>query len=158
MNLQVKPAPVRKTIAVNASPSRAFEVFASRMIRWWRPEHHIGLSPMKELVLEPRVGGRWYEVDEDGGVCEWGKVVAFEPPSRLVLAWQLNQDWKYDANFFTELEVRFIADGAMTRVELEHRNLERFGDKAEEVHAALDSKDGWTGALAAFAAHIEQAT
>ena len=79
-------------------------------------------------------------------------------PSRLVLAWQLNQDWKYDANFFTELEVRFIGKGAMTRVELEHRNLERFGDKAEEVYAALDSQDGWAGALAAFAAHIEQAT
>src|SRR5271166_1038445 len=58
MNLQIKPAPVRKTIAVNASPSRAFEVFTSRMIRWWQPEHHIGLSPMKEIVLEPRVGGR----------------------------------------------------------------------------------------------------
>ena len=156
-NPQIAPAPVRKTIVFKAAPATAFEVFTSRMIRWWRPNHHIGPSPMKNVVLEPRVEGRWYEVGEDGGVCEWGRVLAYEPPSRILLAWQLNQDWRYDPNFVTELEVRFLSDPGGTRVELEHRNIERFGAKAEEVRAALDSPEGWTGLLAAYKAHVDQA-
>ncbi|HKN30247.1 MAG TPA: SRPBCC family protein [Roseiarcus sp.] len=145
-----------KTMTVNASPARAFDVFTGRMIRWWRPDHHIGSSPMKELVLEPRVDGRWYEVGEDGSACDWGKVLAYEPPTRIVLAWQLNQDWKYDASFVTELEVRFVAEGTATRVELEHRNLDRFGARADALRADLDSQEGWTGALVAFAAYLDR--
>lgn len=156
MNLQIRPAPVRKTVTVKASPARAFEVFTSRMISWWRPYHHIGPSPLKDVVLEPRVGGRWYEVDQDDSVCEWGKVLVYEPPSRLVLAWQLNEHWKYDPDFVTELEVRFVPEGAFTRVELEHRDLERFGQKADAVRAAPDSPGGWTGALTAYAARLDQ--
>ena len=154
MNLQITPAPVRKTITVKASPAHAFEVFTTGMIRWWRPDHHIGKSPMQDVVLEPRVGGRWYEVGEDGAVCEWGKVLAWEPPRRFVLAWQLNHDWQYDPDFVTELEVRFVADGDATRVDLEHRNLERYGDHVVAVRRSLDSPGGWTGALEAFAAVV----
>jgi uncharacterized protein YndB with AHSA1/START domain len=156
MDLHIIPAPVKKSILVNASPARAFDVFTSCMIRWWRPDHHIGAAPLKDVVLEPRVGGRWYEIDEDGSVCEWGKVLAYDPPNRILLAWQLNAEWKYDANFVTELDVRFIAVGTVTRVELEHRNIERFGGKAEAVRASLDSPGGWTGGLSALAAYIEQ--
>ncbi len=154
MNLQITPAPVRKTITVKAPPARAFEVFTARMIRWWRPDHHIGKSPMQDVVLEPRVGGRWYEVGEDGSVCEWGKVLAWDPPRRLILAWQLNHDWQYDPDFVTELEVRFAAEGDGTRVDLEHRNLERFGDHVAGVRRALDAPGGWMGALEAFAADV----
>ncbi len=111
---------------------------------------------MKELVLEPRIGGRWYEVGEDGRACDWGKVLAYEPPTSIVLAWQLNQDWKYDASFVTELEVRFVAEGTATRVELEHRNLDRFGARADALRADLDSQEGWTGALVAFAAYLDR--
>lgn len=150
MTLEIKPAPVRKTITVKAPAQRAFEVFTARMGRWWRPDHHIGETALKDVVLEPKVGGRWYEVGVDGRTCEWGKVLAWEPPQRIVLAWQLDQDWKYDPGLITELEVRFVAEGALTRVELEHRNIERFGAKAAAVRAALDSPDGWNGALAAF--------
>jgi uncharacterized protein YndB with AHSA1/START domain len=157
MNLHIVPAPVRKTVTVKASQARAFEVFTARMIRWWLPDHHLGTSPLKDVVLEPRPGGRWYEVDEDGSVCEWGKVLVYEPPHRIVLSWQLNAEWKYDADFLTELEVRFVADGQATRVELEHRDLDRFGAKAEAVRAALDSPGGWSGGLAAFAAYVDQA-
>jgi uncharacterized protein YndB with AHSA1/START domain len=151
LNLQITPAPVRKTIRVAASPTRAFEIFTAGMGRWWRPEHHIAPTPFTEIIVEPRPGGRWYERDKDGAECEWGKVLAWDPPDRVIFAWQLNQDWKYDADFVTELEIRFVAERTGTRVELEHRNLERFGDKAETVRASLDSIEGWNGALAKYA-------
>lgn len=157
MNLQITPAPVRKSVRVNASPERAFKVFTGDMTRWWRPEHHIGSSPLKAVVLEPRVGGRWHEVTEDGATCEWGKVLVWEPPHRVILAWQLNGEWKYDPSFITELEVRFIPDGSGTQVELEHRNIEKFGERAEAVRASLDSPDGWNGALVGYAKVVEAA-
>jgi uncharacterized protein YndB with AHSA1/START domain len=83
-------------------------------------------------------------------------VLAYDPPRRIVLAWQLDQDWKYDPQFVTELEVRFTVEGELTRVELEHRNIERFGAKAEAVRASLDSPNGWDGGLALFAAEAER--
>jgi uncharacterized protein YndB with AHSA1/START domain len=157
VNVAVTPAPVRRSVIVRASPAHAFAVFTGRMTRWWRPDHHIGTSPLKEVVLEPRVGGRWYEIGEDGSTCQWGTVLAWEPPARLLLAWQLDADWKYDPHFVTELEVRFLPEGDGTRVELEHRNLERFGDKAEAIRKSLGSPDGWTGALELFAAEAGRA-
>lgn len=126
------------------------------MGRWWRPEHHLGKSPLKDVVLEPRVGGRWFEVNEDGSSCDWGKVLAWEPPTRLLLAWQLNGDWQYDADFVTELEIRFTPDGNGTRVELEHRHLDRYGDKTAAVRGSLDSEEGWAGALTAYTREVEK--
>jgi len=155
VTLQIKPAPVRKSIHVSAAPERAFKVFTGDMTRWWRPDHHIGSAPLKEVVLEPRVGGRWREVTTDGAGCEWGKVLVWEPPHRVVLAWQLNSEWKYDPDFMTEVEVRFIADQAGTRVELEHRYIEKYGTRADAVRASLDSLEGWNGALVAFAALVD---
>ncbi len=108
-------------------------------------------------MLEPRVGGRWHEIADDGTECEWGKVLRWEPPHRVVLAWQINADWKYDADFTTEVEVRFVAEGGGTRVELEHRNLEHYGTRSDEVRAALDSPEGWNGSLVAFAAIVNAA-
>ena len=113
------------------------------MGRWWNKEHHLGKSPLKDVVLEPRDGGRWFEMNEDGSTCEWGKVLAWEPPRRVLLAWQIDGDWKYDPSFVTELEVRFTPEADGTRVDLEHRNLDRYGDKAEAVRGMLDSDDGW---------------
>ena len=157
MTLQITPAPVRKSIHVNAAPERAFKVFTGDMTRWWRPDHHIGAAPMKEVVLEPRVGGRWHEISTDGAECDWGKVLIWEPPHRVVLAWQLNGEWKYDPDFMTEVEVRFIADQAGTRVELEHRNIENYGKQADAMRASFDSPGGWNGALVAYAAVVEAA-
>jgi uncharacterized protein YndB with AHSA1/START domain len=157
MNLQITPAPVRKSIHVRAAPERAFKVFTGDMTRWWRPDHHIGDAPLKAVVLEHHVGGRWHEINTDGSECEWGKVLVWEPPHRVVLAWQLNGEWKYDPDFITELEVRFIPDQAGTRVELEHRNIENFGMRADQVRASLDSPEGWSGGLASFAALAEAA-
>ena len=105
--------------------------------------------------MEPRVGGRWFERGEDGSECEWGRVLAWEPPARLVLAWQVDAQWRFDPDFITEVEVRFIPEGDATRVELEHRNIERFGAQAEATRSALDSPDGWSGLLERFAASLQ---
>ncbi len=132
MNQIIRPEPVRRSVTLKADPARAFEVFAAGMDRWWPRTHSVGSSPQRRVVLEPVAGGRWYEIGEDGSECLWGKVLAYEPPARLLLAWQIDVDWRYDPSLVTEVEVRFtpLAEGG-TRVDLEHRDLERFGDKAE---------------------------
>jgi uncharacterized protein YndB with AHSA1/START domain len=138
----IRPAPVRQSIAVKASQARAFEVFTRDIAKWWPASHHIGKAEMKAPMLEPCAGGRWYETGVDGSTCEWGKVLVWEPPARLVLAWQISADFKYDPNLVTEVEVTFTdAGNGMTRVDLEHRNLERFADKAESFAASVTS--GW---------------
>ncbi|HUP49746.1 MAG TPA: SRPBCC family protein [Thermoanaerobaculia bacterium] len=144
--------PVRKEIVVDAPAERAFRVFTSRFDKWWPRDHHILEAPLVNVVLEPRAGGRWYEVAADGSECDWGNVLIWDPPRRLLLAWQLDGDWKYDPALITELEIRFIALGPMTtRVELEHRNMERFGGKAAATRATLDSPHGWSTHLGLFA-------
>jgi uncharacterized protein YndB with AHSA1/START domain len=115
-------------------------------------DHDVGASELDAPVIEPKAGGRWYERSVDGVECEIGKVLVWEPPTRLVLIWQLTADWKYDRNLVTEVEVRFIPDGAgATRVELEHRNLDRYGDRADTVRQQIDAPDGWNGLLQLFA-------
>ena len=148
-------APVRKAITVPAAPARAFEIFTARIGEWWSPDHHIAPEPFETVVLEPHSGGRWYERSASGAECTWGYVIAWEPPTRLVLAWQLNADFAFDADLVTEVELRFIAvDGSSTRVELEHRDLDRYGDAAEKTRTALDSGGGWTLLLDRFAEHV----
>jgi uncharacterized protein YndB with AHSA1/START domain len=149
----INPAPVRKSITVKADAARAFEVFTRRIGSWWPRSHCIGSSPQKEVVLEPRAGGRWFEIGEDGSQCNWGKVLAWEPPARVLLAWQIDGNWKYDPNLVTEVDVRFTPlDDGTTRVDLEHRNLERFGDKIEPIRTMIDSENGWSGLLEIYAA------
>ena len=117
----------------------------------WPRSKSIGSSPQTDVVLEPVVGGRWYERGADGSECEWGKVLQWQPPSRVVLAWQIGADWKYDPALVTEVEITFTAiNVSETRVELEHRHLERLGPNAEQIRAAFDSEDGWNGVLKGF--------
>jgi uncharacterized protein YndB with AHSA1/START domain len=143
---------VRKSVVVTTSPERAFQVFTEGIDRWWPREHHIGSSPLKRAILEPRPGGRWYAVCEDGSECDTGKVLAWDPPRRLVLAWQITAQWKYDANFLTEVEVSFTPEGPKrTRVDLEHRNLERFGAEALELRKNIGGPEGWGRTLETFA-------
>jgi len=145
--------PIRRRILVEAPQAHAFRVFTDGIDRWWPREHHIGKSPLERAVLEPGVNGRWYSISQDRSECDVGKVLVWEPPSRLVLAWQINAECKYDAAFVTEIEVRFIVEGPRrTRVELEHRNLERYGAKAADLRKQLDSPGGWGGVLASYAA------
>jgi len=157
INKTIVPAPVRKSVRVGAPPERAFKVFTDGIGRWWPKTHHIGAADLDALVIEPKAGGRWYERGVDGSECDVGKVLVWEPPARLVLAWQLTADWKFDPGLITEVEVRFLADGAnATRVELEHRDLERYGERADGVRATIDSSEGWNGILQLFKQAAEQ--
>ena len=94
--LNINPAPVRKSLVVAADRQRSFQAFTDRMGRWWPRSHTIGTSPPVTVVIEPRAGGRWYERGEDGSECEWGKVLQWDPPERLILAWQIDGNWKYN--------------------------------------------------------------
>lgn len=144
---------VRKSITVAAPRELAFRVFTDRMSSWWpMASHHIGAAMAVAVVIEPFAGGRWFERGDDGSDCSWGRVLAWEPPARLVLDWQISADWKFDPALHTTVEVRFVAvDPGVTRVELEHRDLEAFGARAAEMAAAFGSDSGWNGMLGAFA-------
>ena len=153
MSRTITPASVRKSIQVAVKPERAFEVFTARMGRWWRPDHSLIATPRENVIIEPRPGGRWFERGHDGSECNWGHVIAWEPPHRVLLAWQIDGTWHFNPDLVTEVEIRFIPEGAdATRVELEHRYLERFVAHAQAVRHALDSSDGWGGALGPYAA------
>src|SRR5262249_51193034 len=125
--------PVVKTMRVRATPEHAFEVFTVRMGRWWMPTHSINPSgsPQADVVIEPRAGGRWYERGSDGSECDWGRVVDWQPPHRVLLAWQISAKWQHDPELYTEVEVRFQSvGGGETEVRLEHRLLENYGEAA----------------------------
>jgi len=144
---------VRRTITVEAPQEKAFAVFTDGFDTWWPRSHKIGPEALERAVLEGREGGRWYERDTDGSECDWGKGLVWEPPSRLVLAWQITGEWAYDADFVTELEVTFIPEGPnRTRVEVEHRGLEAYGDQASDMRDQFESPGGWSSLLEAFAA------
>ena len=148
--------PIRKEIVVEAPIERAFRVFTDNLDSWWPREHHIGKAPLQRAVLEPKLGGRWYEIGDDGSECNWGKVLAWDPPRRLLLAWQIDAQWQYDAKLVTELEVTFTVQGAQrTLVELEHRNLERFGEAAAALREMMDR--GWSGMVGTYAETTRQA-
>ena len=148
---------VRKTVTVNAPVKHAFRVFTEEHGKWWPLDtHHIGKVAAATAIIEPHVGGRWYERGVDGTECVWGKVLAWEPPHRLVLAWQLTADWRYDLTLETEVEVSFVAEGpGRTRLELEHRHLDRYRDQAGVMRSIFDSEGGWTGIVARFAVAAE---
>jgi uncharacterized protein YndB with AHSA1/START domain len=143
---------VRKSMVVNAPASHVFTVFTERQDTWWPQAHHIGACAEFTAIVEPRVGGRWYERGKDGSECNWGRVLAWEPPKRLVMTWDISSEWKYDPSLATEVEIKFIAEGPeRTRVELEHRKLEHYGDKAEMMRALFDGPEAWEGMLKLFA-------
>jgi uncharacterized protein YndB with AHSA1/START domain len=154
---------VRKTITVAASQERAFEVFTAQLISWWPKEYSLSETGMADFVIEPKAGGRWYEVGERGEEVDTGRVLAFEPPARLVLAWHLVWDGPTGAGRFdpdpahaSEVEVRFVSEGpTQTRLELEHRHFERHGAAAEGVRAAVDSDEaGWSWCLDFYAKQV----
>lgn len=147
MSTQIRPAPVRRSIFVNASQTHAFQVFTSGIGQWWPKTHALGDAELDKPVIEPREGGRWYQLAVDGSECDIGHVLAWEPPSRLLLAWQLDADWKFDPGLETEVEISFTPEGDGTRVDLEHRYLERMGDRTEEMVEKVGSPGGWTAVL-----------
>jgi uncharacterized protein YndB with AHSA1/START domain len=151
---------VVQTITVEAPIERAFEVFTKGFDSWWPRSHHIGAPDMAEAILEGREGGRWYERGVDGSECEWGRVLAWDPPRRVVVSWHLDGDFQYAADpaKASEVEVRFTAESAgRTRVELTHRHLERHGrESGERLRAGISAEGGWAGLLRSFAEVAEK--
>jgi uncharacterized protein YndB with AHSA1/START domain len=150
--------PIRKEVVVEASQQRAFEVFTSQFAAWWPTDHHIGKQPYATSVIEPRVGGRWFEIATDGSQCDWGRVLAWEPPARLVLSWNIGTNWQFNPlmSMASELEIRFLpVDSSRTRVEFEHRHLERHGEGWQPLHTMLDN--GWVGVLQKYQAYTDGA-
>jgi hypothetical protein len=147
--------PVRKQIVVEASQERAFKVFTEEFDSWWPREHKIGKAPLKRAVFETKLHGRWFEIDEDGSECNWGTVLQWDPYQKFVMAWQINGQWQFDRSLVTEVEVTFTVEGPnRTRVNLEHRNIDRFGAAAEQIKTAFESEMGWQGLLERFANRV----
>jgi hypothetical protein len=143
---------VARSVSVPLSPARAFELFTTRMTDFWPKEHSIGNSEIAEVVVEPHSGGRWFERGTDGSECQWGRIALWEPPRKVVLLWQIGADWCFDPAFETEVEVTFTEESTdRTRLDLRHRNLQRYGGNAEQMQAIFDDPKGWAGTLASFA-------
>ena len=163
MTSQIRPAPVRKSIFVQASQAHAFDVFTRDIGQWWPKSHKIGTVDVERPIIEPREGYLYAVFGGDpltldmilsfinGTECEIGKVAVWDPPSRLILIWQLTPDFKFDPNLVTEVEVLFTPEGDGTRVELEHRDLERFGERIEAMRETISGPGGWPMLLELFA-------
>jgi uncharacterized protein YndB with AHSA1/START domain len=155
MSTQSTAAPVRTSIVVEAPVQRAFEVFTQEMKSWWPEDHHLIDGEIAEMIFEQHVGGRVYDRTVDGRECTWARVVAYEPPDHLVFTWDISPAWEIetDPERASEVEVHFVAESdSRTRVDLEHRHLDRHGDGWEGMHGAVSSPGGWPKTLAAYAA------
>jgi len=142
-------APIRRTIEVAVPPERAFALFTGRMHDWWPIGHSISDDPRIDIQMEGHANGWWGQIGERGTRTQWGKVLAWEPPERLLLAWQIDAQWQYDPDLVTELELTFTPVATNTLVTLEHRNLERFGESAEKMAEQL--RNGWPGVVQHYA-------
>jgi uncharacterized protein YndB with AHSA1/START domain len=162
MTMQQQPTgtAVRASITVDAPVERAFTVFTDDIDSWWNPDHHIIEAPLDKMVFEPRAGGRIVDVGTDGSECPWSRVLVYEPPTRVVFSWDINLQWKLetDPSKASEIEVTFTPEGPeRTRVELEHRHLDRHGDGWEAMRDAIGSPGGWDGGLELFAKYLRGA-
>ena len=154
MTTQAQATSVQSEIVVEAPLDRAFAVFTEDIGSWWPPENHILEAELAEMVFEPRVGGHVYDRGVDGSECRWARVLAYEPPNRVVISWDITPQWQLetDSSRASEIEVRFIPEAPeRTRVELEHRNLERHGEGWEGLRDAVGSEGGWGSCLQSFA-------
>jgi uncharacterized protein YndB with AHSA1/START domain len=137
---------VRHDVVVNAPLERAFRVFTDQFGDFKPREHNLMSVPIAETVFEPRVGGHIYDRGEDGTLCKWATIVAYEPPDRVVFTWNIGPTWQLETDLTrtSEVEVRFSAESAeRTRVELEHRHIERHGEGWESVAAGVGGDAGW---------------
>src|SRR5437016_13141774 len=149
-------APVRKSVRVKAPIAHAFEVFASGLTRWWPHNHGIGKKPIKKVMMEPRLGGRWLEIAEDGSETSVATIILWEPPHRFVMVWQVNAQWKPDLAMKSEVDVRFTAGGPdATAVELVHHKFETMGPDAG-ASLRKDVDGGWPDLMERFAQEAER--
>ncbi|MBF6556889.1 MAG: SRPBCC family protein [Acidimicrobiales bacterium] len=157
----VLSTPVRSSVVVDAPIDRAFAVFTEDLSSWWPPEHHILEGELADMVFEPRIGGHVYDRGVDGSECRWARVLAYDPPNRVLISWDISLQWQRetDPEKTSEVEVLFVSESPeRTRVELEHRNIHRHGEGWETMHSAVGSPDGWAVGLARFATRLQGAS
>ncbi len=150
---------VTTSIVVDAPVDQAFTVFTEDIGSWWPSEHHILAAPLAAMVFEQEVGGHVYDVGTDGSECRWARVLAYEPPTRVVFSWDISLQWQVETDpaRTSEVEVRFVPEGEhRTRVELEHRHIDRHGDGWEGLRDAVGSPEGWGSGLQWFARRLDQ--
>jgi uncharacterized protein YndB with AHSA1/START domain len=150
---------VRSSIVVEVPIERAFRVFTEDFGSFKPREHNMLQVDIAETVFDPRVGGHIYDRGVDGSECRWARVLAYEPPERVVFSWDISPYWQIepDPDKTSEVEVRFIAETPeRTRVELEHRNLDRHGDGWEGVREGVHGDEGWPLYLRRFAGLLEE--
>jgi uncharacterized protein YndB with AHSA1/START domain len=148
---------VQASVVVNAPADRAFKLFTEQFDRIKPRDHNMLSVDIAESVFEPRVGGRVFDRGADGSECQWGRVLAYEPPARIVFTWDISPAWQIetDPDKASEVEVRFVEDGPdRTRVELEHRHLDRHGDGWEGTREGVSGDQGWPLYLRRFAAAV----
>jgi uncharacterized protein YndB with AHSA1/START domain len=155
---QATDTSVRTEVVVEAPIQRAFKVFTEEMASWWNPDHHLLEGELQEMVVEPRVGGRIYDLGTDGTECTWARVLAYEPPHRFVFSWDISPRWviESDHSKTSEVVITFIAeDDRRTRVELEHRHLDRHGEGWGGERDSVGSPGGWPDGLRRFAEYVQ---
>jgi uncharacterized protein YndB with AHSA1/START domain len=156
MNDMAVIAPVRKSVRVKAPVAHAFEVFTSGLTRWWPLNHGIGKKPIRKVLMESHLGGRWLEISEDGTETRVATITLWEPPHRLVMVWQINAQWQPDAAMKSEVDVRFTPEGPdATHVELLHHKFETLGAEAGASMRG-DVDRGWPGLIELFAREAER--
>jgi len=148
-------SPIQAGITVDVPPERAFDAFTAELGRWWPLAYTYAGVDLDTAVVEPRVGGLWFERDRAGRETAWGEIRAWEPPSRLVLSFAVSPDRTPEPEArASEVEIRFVPNGSGTRIELEHRDFEKHGDGAQPLREGLASPQGWPLILADFARYL----
>jgi uncharacterized protein YndB with AHSA1/START domain len=159
MSTQAQDTGVRAQVVVDAPLERAFAVFTKEFGSFKPPEHNLLAVEIAETVFEPRAGGHLYDRGVDGSECRWARVLAYDPPHRIVLSWDISPQWQLETDLekTSEVEVRFLAEAPeRTRVELEHRNLERHGEGWEAEREGVAGAGGWPLYLQRFADVVKE--
>jgi uncharacterized protein YndB with AHSA1/START domain len=157
MSTQAAATSVQTSIVVEAPIEHAFSVFTDGIGSWFPPEYNLLDTPIAERVFEPRVGGSVYDRGEDGSECHWARVLAYEPPTRVVISWDISPQWQIESDLekTSEVDVRFTSEGPeRTRIELEHRNLDRHGEGWEQTRESIGGEGGWPGCLRRLAERL----
>lgn len=157
MTTQAEQTSIQTDVVVEAPVDRAFRVFVEEFDKIKPREHNMLEVDIAESVFEPREGGRVYDRGVDGSECQWARVLAYEPPERIVFTWDISPHWQIetDRSRASEVEVRFVSEAAeRTRVELEHRHIDRHGDGWEGLREGVGGDQGWPLYLARFAEQV----
>jgi uncharacterized protein YndB with AHSA1/START domain len=157
MSTQAADTSFRTSVVVEAPIERAFSVFTEGIGSWFPPEYNLLGVDIAERIFEPREGGRVYDRGVDGSECHWARVLAYEPPSRVTIGWHIDPNWQIEADpgKVSEVEVLFVSEAPdRTRLELEHRHLDRHGEGWERTRDSIAGEGGWPGCLQRFAERL----